>query len=31
MISRRIKLAEINDAFAELIEAKDQRKILVLP
>jgi threonine dehydrogenase-like Zn-dependent dehydrogenase len=30
-VSRRVGLEGTNDAFTELIEAKDQRKILVLP
>ena len=30
-VTRRVGLEGANDAFAELIEAKDQRKILVLP
>ncbi len=30
-MSRRVGLEGANDAFTELIEAKDQRKILVLP
>ena len=30
-VSRRVELEGANDAFAELIAAKDQRKILVLP
>ena len=30
-VSRRVGLEGANDAFTELIEAKDQRKILVLP
>jgi (R,R)-butanediol dehydrogenase/meso-butanediol dehydrogenase/diacetyl reductase len=30
-VSKRVALEGANDAFTELIEAKDQRKILVLP
>ena len=30
-MTRRVGLEGANDAFTELIEAKDQRKILVLP
>jgi threonine dehydrogenase-like Zn-dependent dehydrogenase len=30
-VSKRVGLEGANDAFTELIEAKDQRKILVLP
>jgi (R,R)-butanediol dehydrogenase/meso-butanediol dehydrogenase/diacetyl reductase len=30
-VTKRVELAEADDAFTELIEAKDQRKILVLP
>jgi (R,R)-butanediol dehydrogenase/meso-butanediol dehydrogenase/diacetyl reductase len=31
LVTKRVGLAEADDAFTELIEAKDQRKILVLP
>ena len=30
-VTRHVGLEGTNDAFTELIEAKDQRKILVLP
>ncbi len=30
-MTKRVGLDGANDAFTELIEAKDQRKILVLP
>ena len=30
-VTKRVTLEQADDAFTELIEAKDQRKILVLP
>jgi threonine dehydrogenase-like Zn-dependent dehydrogenase len=30
-VTKRVPLEQADDAFTELIEAKDQRKILVLP